>query len=139
MIPRRFGLLPLCAALSFTALAITGNVRGEAETGSAVPGVEQGVPGHFTFASVVRRADELAAEPYQPDQPALPPFFANLDYDQYRDIRFRRNQSLWRAESLPFQAELFPRGCQGAALRAERARPGHRHRAAEQGGVPGLS
>jgi glucans biosynthesis protein len=110
MIPRRFGLLPLCAALSFTALVITGNVRGEAETGSAAPGAEQGVPGHFTFASVVRRADELAAGPYQPDQPALPPFFANLNYDQYRDIRFRRNQSLWRAESLPFQAELFPRG-----------------------------
>ena len=108
MIPRRFGLLPFCAALTITALAITGTVWGAADNGTQ--GAEKGVPGHFTFASVVRRASELAAKPYQPDQPALPPFFENLDYDQYRDIRFRRNQSLWRAESLPFQAELFPRG-----------------------------
>ncbi|WP_295387560.1 glucan biosynthesis protein [uncultured Thiodictyon sp.] len=108
MIPRRFGLLPLCAALSLAAL--TADPWNLAEAGPSARSAEQGVPGHFTFASVVRRAGDLAAAPYQPDQPALPAFFAGLDYDQYRDIRFRRDQSIWRSESLPFQVELFPRG-----------------------------
>ncbi len=110
MTPRSCGFLPLCAALSITVLVITGSAWGEAEAGPVASGDEQGVPGHFTFASVVRRAGELAAGSYQPDQPPLPRFFADLDYDQYRDVRFRRDQAFWRAEGLPFQAELFPRG-----------------------------
>lgn len=108
MIPRRFGLLPLCAALSLAAL--TADAWNVAEAGPSARGAEQGVPGHFTFASVVRRAGDLAARPYQPDQPALPPFFDGLLYDQYRDIRFRRDQAIWHADALPFNVELFPRG-----------------------------
>ena len=110
MIPRRCGFLPLGAALALTVAALTTGAWGLAAAGPAARGSEQGVPGHFTFASVVRRAGDLAAGPYQPDQPALPAFFADLNYDQYRDLRFKRDQSIWRAESLPFQVELFPRG-----------------------------
>jgi len=111
MIPRRCGLLPLGAAFVLTVIVMTGGAWGvAAAAGPSARGTDKGVPGHFTFASVVRRAGELAAAPYQADQPPLPPFFADLDYDQYRDVRFRRDQSIWRAESLPFQVELFPRG-----------------------------
>ena len=110
MIPRRFGLLSLAAALAIGANLIGVGVWGLAEAAPGGRGSEQGAPGPFTFAAVVRRAGELAASPYQSDQPELPPFFADLDYDQYRDLRFRRDQAIWRADGLPFQVELFPRG-----------------------------
>ena len=110
MIPRRFGLLPLCAAISLTVAALTAGPWGVAEAGPNAHGTEQGVPGPFTFAAVVQRAEKLAAAPYQPDQPVLPPFFADLNYDQYRDVRFHAEQAIWGSESLPFQVDLFPRG-----------------------------
>lgn len=110
MIPRRFGLLPLCAALSIAAFATVASAIAAPEAAPAAPAAEQGVPVEFTFAAVERRARDLAAAPYQPDQPALPPYFANLDYDQYRDIRFRRDHALWRPEGSPYQVELFQRG-----------------------------
>lgn len=68
------------------------------------------VAGDLTFDAVARRAQDLAAGPYAPDRPELPPYLANLDYDKYRDIRFRRDESLWRQEGLPFQVQFFPRG-----------------------------
>ena len=34
----------------------------------------------------------------------------NLDYDKYRQIRFRRDQALWRADNLPFRIEFFHPG-----------------------------
>lgn len=71
---------------------------------------DQGVPGSFTFASVVRRAAELAQAPYQRDAPGLPEAFASLDNDGFRDIRFKPEHSLWRDEGLPFQLHFFHRG-----------------------------
>lgn len=94
--------------LGLGALALSAGAPAEGTLDPA--GAEDGAPGHFTFASVVRRASDLSARQYQPDQPELPPFFAELDYDKYRDIRFRRDQSLWKAEGLPFQVQFFPRG-----------------------------
>lgn len=110
MIPRRSGLLPLCVALSLTIAAVTGGPWGVVEAGHNAKAAEQGLSDRFSFDSVVRRASKLADAPYQPDQTALPPFFAGLDYDKYRDIRFRRDQAIWRADSLPYLAEIFPRG-----------------------------
>lgn len=76
---------------------------------SAAP-EDEGVPGVFTFASVVRRAADLAGAPYERDAPPLPEAFASLDYDGFRDIRFNRDHSLWREDGLPFQVQLFHRG-----------------------------
>jgi glucans biosynthesis protein len=64
----------------------------------------------FDFADVNRRAQELAAKPFDADRPELPEEFRGLDYDQYRDIRFREPRTLWRDEGLPFQTQLFHRG-----------------------------
>ena len=62
------------------------------------------------FEQVQAKAAALAAKPYAKNTPELPPFLLNLDYDQYRDIRFRPDQSLWRQEGLPFQVQYFSRG-----------------------------
>jgi glucans biosynthesis protein len=64
----------------------------------------------FGLEDVFRRAQELTQEPYQPDRPELPPVFQEMQYDQYRDIRFRPERNLWAGESLPFQLQFFSRG-----------------------------
>lgn len=67
-------------------------------------------PQEFGFGDVTRLAEELARRPYEPDRPELPAALKNLQYDQYRDIRFRPEKNLWRDEALPFQIQLFARG-----------------------------
>jgi glucans biosynthesis protein len=34
----------------------------------------------------------------------------NLDYNKYREIRFRRDHALWAADQLPFRVEFFHPG-----------------------------
>ncbi len=34
----------------------------------------------------------------------------NLNYDKYREIRFRRDRALWTADDLPFRIEFFHPG-----------------------------
>lgn len=64
----------------------------------------------FGFADVARLAKTLASRGYAEDQAPLPDYLAKLSYDQYRDIRFKRDQALWYGSGLPFQIELFHRG-----------------------------
>ncbi|HEX6997543.1 MAG TPA: glucan biosynthesis protein G [Gammaproteobacteria bacterium] len=61
----------------------------------------------FDFEDVAAMAEDRAEEPYRPPIFALPDDLAALDYDQYRDIRFRPAQALWRAEGLPFEVMFF--------------------------------
>lgn len=68
------------------------------------------VPKTFEFADVEARARELAGNSYTRDDGGIPDFLAKLDYDQYRDIRFRTEKSLWRDDGLPFQVQAFHRG-----------------------------
>ena len=66
----------------------------------------------FDWEDVDRKAAALAAKPYESPNLDLPAALKNLDYDQYRDIRFRNDKSLWRAEKLPFEVAFFHRGGQ---------------------------
>jgi periplasmic glucans biosynthesis protein len=40
----------------------------------------------------------------------LPEPFNKLSYDQYRDIRFRTDQAIWRGDKVDFEIQLFPMG-----------------------------
>jgi len=55
-------------------------------------------------------ARQRAQAPFQPVGDKLPADLAALDYDQMRDIRFRTERSLWRDQSLPFEAQFFHLG-----------------------------
>ncbi|HEX7054987.1 MAG TPA: glucan biosynthesis protein G [Burkholderiales bacterium] len=67
-------------------------------------------PAHgFDFDAVAGRAAALAAAPYKPPPP-LPKELRELDYDQYRDIRFRPDRFLWRDAGLPFEVAFFHEG-----------------------------
>jgi glucans biosynthesis protein len=61
------------------------------------------------FHQIQERAAALAGKPYQKPSTELPPFLSDLNYDQYRDVRFQPSQSLWLKERLPFQVQFFSR------------------------------
>ncbi len=65
--------------------------------------------GPFTFAAVQQMAKERAATPFRKPSENLPPSLANLGYDEYRDIRYKREYALWRGQSL-FEVQFFHRG-----------------------------
>jgi periplasmic glucans biosynthesis protein len=64
----------------------------------------------FDFTEVERQAKALAGRPHIPVTQTLPEFLDRLDYDEYRDIHYRREKSLWLDEGLPFQLQFFHRG-----------------------------
>ena len=66
--------------------------------------------GPFDFSNVERKAQALAAQPYARGDNNLPAAFSALGYEQYREIRHRKEATLWREEKLPFQVQLFHRG-----------------------------
>ncbi|APX94902.1 glucan biosynthesis protein D [Halomonas sp. 1513] len=61
------------------------------------------------FEDVIERAEALAGEPYQGAGASLPTALRNLDYDTYRQIRFRGDQAIWRDDGL-FSVQLFHSG-----------------------------
>ena len=64
----------------------------------------------FRFEDVVRRARELAALPYEGAPPPLPEPLSRLDFDAYRDIRFRPDRALLGSAGGPFRMQLFHLG-----------------------------
>lgn len=63
----------------------------------------------FDFEDVAAMAKELASKPYAYRDSDLAGTFANLTYDQYRGIRFRRDRDPW-AGSRDFALDLLPPG-----------------------------
>ncbi|MET0440472.1 MAG: glucan biosynthesis protein G, partial [Casimicrobiaceae bacterium] len=64
----------------------------------------------FGFDDVVARARALAATTQRLPDSGLSKELLDLDYDQYRDIRFRPDRSLWRDAKLPFELQFFHPG-----------------------------
>jgi len=64
------------------------------------------------FDDVGARAQQLAQKPFVAQPKPTAPVAASdtLTYDQYRDIRFRPDHSLWRDQKLPFEVQFFHPG-----------------------------
>lgn len=62
------------------------------------------------FDYVRTKAKALAQRPYREPRTQLPSQLNSLSYDQYRAIRFKPSEALWREEGLPFQLQFFHRG-----------------------------
>lgn len=70
--------------------------------------VASGWASTFGFENVAQRARELSQSPYRP-----PPKAAQLeaiDYDAYRDIRFKPTLAHWRRDGLPFELMFLHSG-----------------------------
>ena len=63
----------------------------------------------FGFEDVQRIARQRAAADYQDRSTKLPESISKLNYDQYRDIRYRPDHALWRGQAL-FEVQFFHRG-----------------------------
>jgi glucans biosynthesis protein len=63
----------------------------------------------FEYNDVVEKAKLLAGKPFEAPE-KIPDFLLKLDYDQWREIRFRPEKALWREQKLPFQVEFFHPG-----------------------------
>ncbi|MBS7741605.1 MAG: glucan biosynthesis protein G [Chelatococcus sp.] len=87
-------------------LAQTPPASTDQPSGSAPPQT----PPQFVYDDVVRRARELGAVPYEPNPPALPEPLSRLDYDGYRDIRFRPERSLLAQGGGQFRMQMFHPG-----------------------------
>ena len=64
----------------------------------------------FGPSSVRDLARALAAKSFEPPDEKLPDALKNLNYDQYRSIRFLPEHALWRGEKRPFEVQFFHRG-----------------------------
>ena len=66
----------------------------------------------FSFDTIAALAQRLAQAPYKPPARSLPPALLKpqFTYDQHRDIRFRPERALWRAQGLPFEMMFFHPG-----------------------------
>ncbi|MFY9655646.1 MAG: glucan biosynthesis protein [Methylocystis sp.] len=64
----------------------------------------------FDFAEVVRRARELASTPFDEAPDRLPPGIDSLDFDSWRNIRFRPDRAIPLDEAKAFRLETFHLG-----------------------------
>ena len=64
----------------------------------------------FGLDDVGARASSMAARSYKAPVDNMPTQLRELDYDAYRDIRYRPDKALWRAEKLPFELMFFHQG-----------------------------
>lgn len=85
--------------------------------------------GAFTFDDVAEQAQLQARQPYRSSGRKAPAQLRALNYDQYRDIRFRPDRALWRADKLPFELMFFHLGTgQTESVRMDEVTPeGTRH------------
>jgi glucans biosynthesis protein len=67
-------------------------------------------PAAFGYPDVVKRARDLAAAPFEAQIPPLPAPIAALDFDAWRDIRFKSDRLLLGQPGSPFRLELFHLG-----------------------------
>ncbi|HLJ72851.1 MAG TPA: glucan biosynthesis protein [Roseiarcus sp.] len=65
---------------------------------------------HFGYDDVVKKARDLAAAPFDGRVAPLPDGLAHLDFDAWRDIRFRPDKALLGQNGDPFRLELFHLG-----------------------------
>jgi periplasmic glucans biosynthesis protein len=63
----------------------------------------------FDFDDLAGRARDLASMAYK-RPPGLPKELQGLDYDRYRDIRYKPERFLWRGTNLPFEVAFFHQG-----------------------------
>jgi periplasmic glucans biosynthesis protein len=64
----------------------------------------------FGLEEVAGLARALASEPFRPPEPEVPQWLTEISYDEWRDIRFRPERTLWRESGSRFQVQLFHPG-----------------------------
>jgi len=105
--PGRGRLLARCltAVLVFLLAAATSEAKK-----TPTPKVKPTPTVAFSLATVMNKANQLAKSPFQEPRGQVPEWLLKASYDQWRDIRFRPDRSLWRDKKLPFEVQFFHPG-----------------------------
>lgn len=77
----------------------------------------------WSLDDVATLARERAQTPFEPASHAIPPELAQLGYDDYRDIRYKPELNLWRADKRPYEINFFHVGSQGDSVRLHEITP----------------
>jgi glucans biosynthesis protein len=105
--PNRRGVLTGAGAFAMIA-ALADHALFLSEAAAQEP---QPPPAQSFAADHVRKlAEELAAREYAKPRVDVPDPFNALTAEQYRDIRFRPEASVWRGENLGYEVQLLPMG-----------------------------
>ena len=71
----------------------------------------------FGLDDVAALASQRAQTPFKEAPHAVPAELAKMEYDDYRDIRFKPEGTLWRADKLPYEVNFFHVGRHGDSVR----------------------
>src|SRR5262252_7602332 len=104
----------LAVVFVLVAVAIPGGATEKPRSKQSGAGEQSSVPAvaapAFDFEDVVKRARKLAAKPYRDPKGKIPDWLLHISYDQWRDIRFRPDHSLWADGPSQFQVQFFHPG-----------------------------
>jgi len=78
-----------------------------------------GAAAAFSFDDVAAIARKQARAPYKAPDGKEPAELVALNYDQYRDIRFRPDHALWRGDASPFEVMFFHEGKENVRVRMD--------------------
>ncbi len=67
-------------------------------------------PVAFSFASLKDEARKRAAQPWTEPDSGVPQRFRDLPFDQYREIRWKRDRMVWRDDRVAFRLEPMAAG-----------------------------
>src|SRR6202045_2464759 len=91
-------------------LVLSGALPSTIASAPAEPGKPPQAPPKFDFDDGVRRARDRAAADFDTASPALPEALNKLDFDAWRDIRFRPDKAFLAANGSQFRLQLFHLG-----------------------------
>lgn len=77
----------------------------------------------WSLEDVAKLASQRAKTPFKQASHAVPAELADMAYDDYRDIRFKPESTLWRADKLDYEANFFHVGRHGDSVRVHEITP----------------
>ncbi|MDB5886930.1 MAG: periplasmic glucan biosynthesis protein MdoG [Polaromonas sp.] len=77
----------------------------------------------WSLDDVAKLASQRAGAPFRAASLAVPAELAKMEYDDYRDIRFKPESTLWRADKLAYEANFFHVGRHGDSVRVHEITP----------------
>ena len=98
---RAVGALVVAIAMAIASAAPNATAQGNAKKKQKIS---------FGFEDVAKRAEKLARSPYKDPRGQVPDWLLQISYDQWRDIRFKPEASMWRGKNSNFEVQFFHAG-----------------------------
>jgi len=77
----------------------------------------------WSLEDVAKLASQRANAPFKEPSHAVPAELAKMEYDDYRDIRYKPESTLWRADKAAYEANFFHVGRHGDSVRVHEVTP----------------